>query len=517
MGDFVLHARLGAGGMGQVFLGLSPGGRAVAVKVVHPHLAHHEEFRRRFRREVTAARTVSGAFTAPVVAAGPDDAPPWIATVYVPGPTLAEAVTRAGRLPEDSVWPLAAGLVEALQAIHAVGLCHRDLKPSNVLLAADGPRVIDFGIARTTDSTALTRTGAAMGTCGFMSPEQAEGGEVGQAGDVFALGAVLAFAATGTEPFGHGPPLAVMHRVVNGEPRLDGLHDPLHALITACLAKNPTDRPTTAQLLDRIVSHWTPAPHTTLWSHATTVLIDTHTTRRYTQPPPAAASATAQEREELALRRDRAWEVAQAGDHAEAARLYAELAVDSERVLGADHLDTLAARREHACNLGGVGDHAEAARLHAKLVLDRTRFQGPDHFDTLTSRHHHAWEAARTGNPAEGIRVYADLIADSTRALGFDHRETLNARACQAPWFGALGDHAKAARLLAEVVAARIHVLGSDHHDTLGARNNHAWQVAQSGERAEAARLYAELATDLERVLGPDHPDTLGARSMSDR
>ncbi|CAM5654515.1 Serine/threonine-protein kinase PknD [Streptomyces californicus] len=165
-----------AGGMGRVFLGQSPGGRAVAVKVVHPHLAQHEEFRHRFRREVTAAQAVSGAFTAPVVAAGPDDAPPWIATVYVPGPTLDEAVARAGRMSEGSVWPLAAGLVEALQAIHAAGLLHRDLKPSNVLLAADGPRVIDFGISRTMDATVLTRTGTAIGTSGFMSPEQAEGG-----------------------------------------------------------------------------------------------------------------------------------------------------------------------------------------------------------------------------------------------------------------------------------------------------------------------------------------------------
>lgn len=257
---FVLHARLGAGGMGRVFLGQSPGGRAVAVKVVHPHLAEQAEFRHRFVREVTAARAVSGAFTAPVVAAGPDDDPPWIATVYVPGPTLAEAVNRAGRLPEGSVWPLAAGLAEALQAIHVEGLLHRDLKPSNVMLAADGPRVIDFGIARTMDATMLTTTGAAIGTSGFMAPEQAEGGQVGLASDVFSLGAVLAFAATGAEPFGQGAALAVMHRVVTGEPRLDGARGPVRALITACLAKNPADRPTAAQLLDHITSHWDPPP-----------------------------------------------------------------------------------------------------------------------------------------------------------------------------------------------------------------------------------------------------------------
>ncbi|WP_078865701.1 protein kinase domain-containing protein [Streptomyces purpeochromogenes] len=353
IGHFVLHARLGAGGMGRVFLGQSPGGRAVAVKVVHPHLAQHEEFRHRFRREVTAAQAVSGAFTAPVVAAGPDDAPPWIATVYVPGPTLDEAVARAGRMSEGSVWPLAAGLVEALQAIHAAGLLHRDLKPSNVLLAADGPRVIDFGISRTMDATVLTRTGTAIGTSGFMSPEQAEGGQVGLASDVFSLGAVLAFAATGAEPFGQGAPLAVMHRVVTGEPRLDGLHGPVRALITACLAKNPADRPTAAQLLDHITSHWNLPRDTPLWPHAMTILIDTHAmpaTRRYTEPMASTASMTAApEREDLDRRRNRAWEVSQAGEHAEAARLYADLAADSARVLGPDHPDEVGA---FACGAG---------------------------------------------------------------------------------------------------------------------------------------------------------------------
>ncbi|MEV5085155.1 serine/threonine-protein kinase [Streptomyces sp. NPDC056159] len=162
VGGFTLRGRLGAGGMGQVFLGRSLAGRAVAVKVVHPHLAQQAEFRLRFRQEVTAARAVSGAFTAPVVAAGPDDDPPWLATVYVPGPNLAESVAAGGPLPEASLWPLLAGLVEALQAVHAATLVHRDLKPSNVLLAADGPRVIDFGIARALDATALTAAGMVM-------------------------------------------------------------------------------------------------------------------------------------------------------------------------------------------------------------------------------------------------------------------------------------------------------------------------------------------------------------------
>ncbi|MFF0727562.1 Hsp70 family protein [Streptomyces sp. NPDC004134] len=295
VGGFGLRGRLGAGGMGEVFLGRSPGGRAAAVKVVHPHLARQGEFRRRFAREVAAARAVGGAFTAPVLAAGPEDDLPWIATVYVPGPDLAEAVGVAGPLPEGAVWRLAAGLVEALQAVHAAGVVHRDLKPSNVLVAADGPRVIDFGIARTLEDTALTATGLVAGTVGFMAPEQAEGGEVGPAGDVFALGAVIAFAATGAGPFGEGPPLAVLNRVVSGRPRLDGLTGPLRELVDACLAKNPRERPTLTGLLERIGAHWEPAddfPGASPWPDAVTTLIQRHATPP-TAPYTEAAEATA--------------------------------------------------------------------------------------------------------------------------------------------------------------------------------------------------------------------------------
>ncbi|WP_241562607.1 Hsp70 family protein [Streptomyces hoynatensis] len=295
VGGFVLRGRLGAGGMGEVFLGRSPGGRAVAVKVVHPHLARQGEFRRRFAREVAAARAVGGAFTAPVMAAGPEEDRPWIATVYIPAPDLAEAVGVAGPLPEDAVWRLAAGLAEALQAIHTVGVLHRDLKPSNVLVAADGPRVIDFGIARTLEDTALTATGLVVGTAGFMAPEQAEGGEVGPACDVFALGAVAAFATTGAGPFGEGPPLAVLHRVVNGRPRLDGLTGPLRELVDACLAKDPRDRPTLAALLERIGAHWEPADDVrgdSPWPDAVTTLIQRRATPP-TAPYTEAAGATA--------------------------------------------------------------------------------------------------------------------------------------------------------------------------------------------------------------------------------
>jgi serine/threonine kinase PknH len=243
IGEYRLRAQLGAGGMGRVYLGLSPAGRAVAIKVVHPDLASDAGFLRRFGQEVAAARAVSGIYTAPVVASGLDDRPPWLATAFVPGPSLDQMVTEHGPLPEQALWPLLGGLVEALQAIHACGVVHRDLKPANVLLATDGPRVIDFGIARAVDGTSLTAAGVVFGTPGYMSPEQAEGRDAGPASDVFALGCVVAYAAAGTAPFGTGTAAAILYRVVHADPVLDRVPPKLRAVITGCLAKDPAARP----------------------------------------------------------------------------------------------------------------------------------------------------------------------------------------------------------------------------------------------------------------------------------
>jgi len=243
IGEYRLRAQLGAGGMGRVYLGLSPAGRAVAIKVVHPDLASDADFLRRFGQEVAAARAVSGIYTAPVVASGLNERPPWLATAFVPGPPLDQVVTENGPLPEQALWPLLAGLVEALQAIHACGVVHRDLKPANVLLATDGPRVIDFGIARATDGTSLTAAGVVFGTPGYMSPEQAEGRGAGPASDVFALGCVVAYAAAGMGPFGTGTAAAILYRVVHADPVLDGVPPRLRQVIAACLAKDPAARP----------------------------------------------------------------------------------------------------------------------------------------------------------------------------------------------------------------------------------------------------------------------------------
>jgi hypothetical protein len=268
VGQYLLLGRLGAGGMGQVFLGRSPGGRLVSVKVIRAEMAADAEFRARFVREVAAARKVNGLFTAAVVDADPEARLPWLVTNFVNGPSLTQAVAEHGALPSASVLALAAGLAEGLGAVHAAGVVHRDLKPSNVLLAADGPRLIDFGISQAADGTVLTSTGVVVGSPGFMSPEQAEGNPVGPASDVFSLGAVLVFAASGEGPFGIGTPGAQLYRVIHATPRLDRLPGQLRPLVERCLAKDPAHRLTAAQFLAELtaacpsaadLSDWLPA------------------------------------------------------------------------------------------------------------------------------------------------------------------------------------------------------------------------------------------------------------------
>ncbi|MDX3801919.1 protein kinase domain-containing protein [Streptomyces sp. AK04-3B] len=257
VGPYRLLGRLGSGGMGRVYLGRSAGGRTVAVKIVHPHLALDEEFRARFRREVEAARRVGGAWTAPVLDADPEATVPWVATGYAAGPSLAAAVASGGALPEHSVRVLGAGLAEALGTVHGLGLVHRDVKPSNVLLTVDGPLLIDFGIARATDGTAsLTSTGVSVGSPGYMAPEQILGRGASGAADVFSLGAVLVYAATGRSPFPGDSSAALLYKVVHEEPELGppegGLRGELRAVAEACLVKDPAARPSPEEVARRL-------------------------------------------------------------------------------------------------------------------------------------------------------------------------------------------------------------------------------------------------------------------------
>ncbi|MFD4346873.1 serine/threonine-protein kinase [Streptomyces coelicoflavus] len=245
-----LAARLGAGGMGRVYLSHTRGGRPVAIKVVRSELADDQTFRRRFSREIKAARKVKGAYTAELIDADPDATPPWLATLYVPGPSLSDAVARSGPLPVPAVLWLMAGVAEALQAIHDAGIVHRDLKPANVLLADDGPRVIDFGISLAADSTAHTATGTTIGTAQYMAPEQASAGAITAATDVFSLGQTAAFAALGRPLYGDGPAATVLYRIVHSEPDLSGLPERLRDLFARCLAADPGERATPAEIVE---------------------------------------------------------------------------------------------------------------------------------------------------------------------------------------------------------------------------------------------------------------------------
>ncbi|MGW5850288.1 serine/threonine-protein kinase [Streptomyces sp. NPDC055254] len=257
VGPFEVVGVLGQGGMGRVLLGAGPDGRLVAVKQVLARFADDEGFRARFRREVAASRKVSGAYTAAVIDADPDAPTPWLASVFVAGPSLGDVVESAGVLPEDVVRRLAAGLAAALAEIHRAGLVHRDLKPANVLLAEDGVRVIDLGIARATESaveddTGLTRTGWVVGSPAYMSPEQAESKPLTAASDVFSLGSVLAMALTGRSPFAGPSALKTLYDVAHTEPDLDGVPAGLRELIASCLAKDPAQRPSPARLRELI-------------------------------------------------------------------------------------------------------------------------------------------------------------------------------------------------------------------------------------------------------------------------
>ncbi|WP_181727202.1 serine/threonine-protein kinase [Streptomyces sp. PT12] len=252
VGAFRLHRRLGAGGMGVVYLGSDRRGQRVALKVIRPDLAEDEEFRSRFAREVSAARRIRGGCTARLVAADLDATRPWFATQYVPGPSLHDKVMEEGPLSAAETAAIGAALAEGLVAVHEAGVVHRDLKPSNILLSPKGPRIIDFGIAWATGASTLTHVGTAVGSPGFLAPEQVRGQPVTPASDVFSLGATLAYAALGDSPFGQGSSEVMLYRVVHEEPQLRGVPAALAPLLRSCLAKSPTERPSTLQLSLRL-------------------------------------------------------------------------------------------------------------------------------------------------------------------------------------------------------------------------------------------------------------------------
>ncbi|WP_236719065.1 serine/threonine-protein kinase [Wenjunlia vitaminophila] len=252
VGSFRLHRRLGTGGMGVVYLGSDRRGQRVALKLIRSELAEDPEFRTRFAREVSAASRIRGGCTARLVAADIAADRPWLATQYVPGPSLYDKVNDQGPLAAAEVAAIGAALAEGLIAVHEAGVVHRDLKPSNILLSPKGPRIIDFGIAWATGASTLTHVGTAVGSPGFLAPEQVRGAPVTPATDVFALGATLAYAATADSPFGHGSSEVMLYRVVHEEPDLRGVPAALSPLVAACLVKDPEERPSTASLHERL-------------------------------------------------------------------------------------------------------------------------------------------------------------------------------------------------------------------------------------------------------------------------
>jgi hypothetical protein len=287
IGNYRLSARLGAGGMGVVYLGVAWDGSAVAVKVLRPELADDPEFRRRFRREVSALTRVRGVCTVRVIEADTESARPFMVTEYAEGPSLAEYIDSRGRIGPDMLYGLATGLAEALTVIHAAGIVHRDLKPSNVILAAAGPKVIDFGIAQALDAASVTKTGMMVGSAGFMAPEQISG-RPGQAADIFVWGVTVAYAATGQSPFGTGDTNAVLYRVLHADPDIGAVPDSLRPLVAATLAKAPEHRPTARQLLDQLTGAMRPARVQD--SPTQTILAQTWTQGRPSPGPPPAAS-----------------------------------------------------------------------------------------------------------------------------------------------------------------------------------------------------------------------------------
>ncbi|MFI6493655.1 protein kinase [Streptomyces sp. NPDC050564] len=333
IGPYLLLGRLGAGGMGRVFLARSDSGRTVAVKVVHEEHVSDERFRARFRREIEAAGRVAERYTAPVLDAGPDEEPPWVVTGYVPGLSLEQVVRRHGPLPTASLHTLADGLLRALKDIHDAGIVHRDLKPSNVMLTVDGTKVIDFGIARALETSVeslLTSTGMVVGSPGFMSPEQIRGQSAGPKSDVFTVGCVLTYAATGRLPFGHGASNqhAVMYRIVQEEPDLEGVEDPaLRSLIARSLTKDAEQRPGVDGLLADLEQvgpetagrAWLPAEVVTHLAQQAARLLDAEVQplrekpadratvglRPQAEPPVVVQAGNSSEREEQRARRPR--------------------------------------------------------------------------------------------------------------------------------------------------------------------------------------------------------------------
>lgn len=542
--EYRIMGRLGEGGMGVVYLARTPRGRLVAVKSVRAELAALPDFRKRFARETVAAQQVGGEWTAQVLAADPEAEVPWVATAYMAGPSLREVVNRFGPLPEHSVRALAVGMAHALTDIHA-SLIHRDLKPSNVMMTLDGPKVIDFGIARALNSsltTGLTADGAVAGTPAYMSPEQVRGERLSGASDIFSLGSVLAYAARGRPPFevADEQPLALMYRVANEEPELTGIPETLYGLISGCLAKAPGDRPDPQALRAQAEagydasSPWLPPPVLDQLARDAVRLLDLEDpdtapdhgepsstadspghTRVVTDPenPMPGRARSRKGRAGLYFRHLRARYRGAVREPADAVAEFEALLPELVRVMGEDHPDTLSARHRLATFRGEAGDPARAVADYEVLVPEMARARGADHRDTLRSRGRLATWRGEAGDPAAAVAEFEVLVPEMARVLGVKHRETLYARELLATYRGEAGDRAAAVAELEALIPALEQVHGTDDRETLFARDRLARFRGEAGDPAAAVAELEVLVPVLVRVLGPDHEETLAAYS----
>ncbi|MFD3683569.1 protein kinase [Nocardiopsis sp. NPDC058631] len=539
VGRYRLTHRLGAGGMGRVYLALTPASRRIVVKVVLTEYADEPDFRARFAREVEAARRVGGFHTAPVVDADPDAPSPWIASAFIPGPSLGLAVREHGPLPQEALRALAAGITEGLEAIHACGLTHRDLKPDNIILASDGPRIIDFGIVRAPDAARVTLTGMPVGTPSYMSPEQTEGAVVGPASDVFSLGTVLAYAATGTNPFAAPSVPAVIRRLIGPAPEPDGVPGDLRALVAACWRHDPERRPAPVEILalfgdDDLSGAWPPphlavpapgagpatpaapgAPGGTGGTGGTAPGPGTAPPSGSPAPlPPPDTAAPGTRSDALTVLEDRARSAAQAGEPGTALRAHRALLLEQLRVLGPHHHGTLSTRREIARWTEARGDVEDAQHGYEALLVETERVLGPEHVETLRTRRHTAYLVDRAQGHARALLLAEPLLHDQSRVLGPDHPETLSLRFRIIHWKAADGDRAGALASLRGLLEDMLRVLGPEHAQTLRCRAYVAHWSGWAGDPHGAVALLLPLLSDQARVLGPDHADTVRTREL---
>jgi hypothetical protein len=429
--------------MGKVYLAHTGSGRKIVVKVIRADHVRQDEYRARFTREVAAARRIGGFHTAQVVDADTDADEPWIASAYISGPSLYQAVFAHGPLPEGSLRVLAVGLAEGLEAIHEHGLVHRDLKPANIILADDGPRIIDFGISRPTNDTRITHSGALLGTPAYMAPEQAEGEPPAPAVDVFSLGTVLHFAATGTNPFEARTVMAGLRLLIGPTPAVaDEVPKELRDLITRCWNQQPAKRPSLSEVVDILGEVgsdrvWPPQPHSTV------------------------VSAEVLEKRFVAFK-----SLYDEDRYSAALPGFEQLLPQFRGYLGDDHRRTLYTRYLIAHCQGQTGKPEAALATYRQLLPDLTRVQGPDHPDTLITRQQIGYCHGRTGNPHAALEEFRQLLSDHIRILGPDYPDTLTTRHNLALYTYESGDVVKAVELVTTLVRDRMRILGPNHPDT---------------------------------------------------